>query len=131
MSSDNQMGKAARGLGAALLNATLLLTALVLVLAVTLVVQMRGLAHDGRDALRAEVVELRQQLAETRAAASQALVTLETRPATEAGDLAPVRDALAGLLDGLESRAIESPDPEMQRLVFQVFRAIADRMFAP
>lgn len=125
MSSENNLGKAARGLGAALLNATLLLTALVLVLAVVLVVQMRGLANDGRDALRAEVVELRAQLAETRAAASQALGALEDQPA---GELAPVREALSGLLDGLEARAVETEDPEMQRLVFDVFRAVMGRM---
>lgn len=110
---------ALRKLGAALLNATLMLAALVLLLAVVLVWQVRGLASDLREGLRAELVALQPQMQATREAARAAL---EDLPAT-----APARDDLAALVDQLEARPTAPQDTEslLRRVAFAVIAIAA------
>lgn len=75
-------------LGRALLDATLLLVAAVLVLLLLLAVQVRGIVSDARALMdsRAATTELR--LAEARAALDQALTRIDTRDQT--GPIAPI-----------------------------------------
>ncbi|MCA2013464.1 hypothetical protein LCM17_18375 [Cereibacter sphaeroides] len=110
---------ALRKLGAALLNATLMLAALVLLLAVVLVWQVRGLASDLREGLRTELVALQPQMQATREAARAAL---EDLPAT-----APARDDLAALVDQLEARPTAPQDSEslLRRIAFAVIAIAA------
>ena len=110
---------ALRKLGAALLNATLMLAALVLLLAVVLVWQVRGLASDLREGLRTELVALQPQMQATREAARAAL---EDLPAT-----APARDDLAALVDQLEARPTAPQDTEslLRRIAFAVIAIAA------
>ena len=129
MSSDPGPGGTARRLGAALLNATLLLLALILVLAVVLVVQLRGLAQDARGTSDAQIAALELRLSETRATARQALDALEAlearpapppspgaiRPAPDAAprpaDLQAVERALMDLVNELATLRIAPLDP--------------------
>ncbi|WP_068299423.1 hypothetical protein [Pararhodobacter sp. CCB-MM2] len=110
---------ALRKLGAALLNATLMLAALVLLLAVVLVWQVRGLASDLREGLRTELVALQPQMQATREAARAAL---EELPAT-----APAREDLAALVDQLEARPTAPQDTEslLRRIAFAVIAIAA------
>ena len=103
MSSDG-IGSRLRGVAAALLNATLLLAALVLALAVALAVQVRGVVNDGRADLRAEIVELRAQLAETRAELEQRAPQALTPGAIARPGVDPDLQAFAQSADALMQR---------------------------
>ncbi|WP_209425688.1 hypothetical protein [Pararhodobacter sp. SW119] len=78
-----------RSLGAALLNATLLLLALVLVLAIVLVVQLRGLAQETRLADRPDIATLEDRVAQAQATAQEALATLDALEARRGASSAP------------------------------------------
>jgi len=150
------LGPAVKRLGVALVNATLMLVALVLVLAVVLAVQVRGIAHDGRAELRAEIARLELQVSETRATAAQALAELEVRrDATRQSpgaiqpteplppDLAALHAALTELVERLASLDLPPPDPAapdldrlgdetfMRWLVLSFIRAVAREILSP
>jgi|GEM_PF-2079641 len=160
MSSDPSAGTALKRLGAALLNATLMLLALVLILTVVLVVQLRGLASDARPVTDARIATLEARLAETQATARQALETLGTleaqrpppspgaiRPATGAGagttvapELAEVERALLSLVAELAALRIAPLDPNtlehddeglIRWLVLVILRTAARGILAP
>ena len=125
-------GLALKRLGLALLNATLLLAVIALALAVTLVVQLRGLAGDMRDGVRSELVAMQPRVEAARSSARAALDALE--PAADGAVDAPARAAaredLRALIDRLE--ALE-PGPQtraeteslLQRLVMAVLATAA------
>ena len=86
-----------RKLGVAVLNATLMLAALVLLLAVLLVWQVRGLAQDMRGGLRAELASVQPRIEGARETARQALEAVDdarSRPAADTTELTAVRDSL-------------------------------------
>lgn len=154
-------GPALKRLGVALLNATLMLVALVLLLAVVLAVQVRGIAQDGRAELRTEISRLERQIAETRTTAQQALAELEARradppeaprpspgaipPETQAlpPDLAALQAALTDLVERLASLDLPPPDTVvtpherlddetfLRWLVLSFIRAVAREILAP
>lgn len=150
-------GPALKRLGVALVNATLMLVALVLLLAIVLAVQVRGIAQDGRAELRTEIARLEQQIAETRTTAAQALSELEARreagrgspgairPGTEdlPPELAALQAALTELVERLASLDLPPPDPSitpqtrlddetfMRWLVLSFIRAVAREILAP
>ena len=110
---------ALRKLGAALLNATLMLVALVLLLAVVLVWQVRGIVSDAREGPRTELVALQPQMQATREAAIAALQDLP--------DTAPAREDLRALVDQLEARPQlpEVTDSLLRRLALAVIATAA------
>lgn len=128
-------GARLRGLALALVNATLLLAALVLVQAVMLAVQVRGVVNDGRAELRAEIVELRGQLADTRAQ-----LALRAPPTSTPGAIAPRAPvdpdlaAFASAADALMTRleTMDGTDEEtLGRAFFAAFfRFVLGRMIA-
>jgi hypothetical protein len=148
-----------RSLGAALLNATLLLLALVLVLAIVLVVQLRGLAQETRPADGQEIAALEDRVAQAQATAQEALATLESleaqrsvlppapgaiRPApTESdppADLQAVERALMSLAGELAALRIAPLDPDalerdddslIRWLVLVILRTIARDFVEP
>jgi hypothetical protein len=96
-----------RKLGEALLNATLMLIALIVLLAVVLVMQVRGLTSD----LRADLAGMQDRSVEARSQAEEALAALEAARA-ERGDALPeavarARDGLSAALDGWAEQAPE------------------------
>jgi uncharacterized protein HemX len=103
MASDG-IGSRLRGVAAALLNATLLLAALVLALAVALAVQVRGVVTDGREELRAEIVDLRAQLAQTRSELEQRVTQAPAPGAIPRPGIDPDLQAFAQSADALMSR---------------------------
>ncbi|MFN3954675.1 MAG: hypothetical protein ACK4LQ_09490 [Pararhodobacter sp.] len=126
MPSDRSIGATLKKLGAALLNATLLLVVLALVLMLVLSLQLRGMLREvqgaAQDGLRSELVQFQTQLSETRASAAAALTALEARAAAEApapGAIRPAFDAdadaarLRALLEDLTQRldALEQSPP--------------------
>lgn len=93
-----------RKLGVAVLNATLMLAALVLLLAVLLVWQVRGLAQDMRGGLRAELATVQPRIEGARETARQALEAVDdarSRPAADTTELTAVRDSLRALIEAL------------------------------
>lgn len=107
-----------RALGAALLNATLLLAAIVLALGVTLVVQLRGLAAD----MRGSASLAAAQVSEAREQAAEALATLERAPPTaETGE---AREALRAALDRLAQVQPDAPDEQVDGIMRQLVLAI-------
>ena len=112
-----------RALGAALLNATLMLAALVLLLAVLLVWQVRGLAQDLREGMAAQIATNVQPRIE------EALTRLESQPAAPA-----VQDAQASLRAVLDELGrVDPADPVategvMRQLVIAVFASVVQRM---
>ena len=158
MSSEPGLGATLRRLGAALLNATLLLLALVLILAVVLVAQLRGLAQETRAASLDRVTALEARLAETQATAREALAALEAledgpRPPPPPGairltpeegtlpaDLDGVERALTGLVAELAALRIAPLDPDtlerdeeglIRWLVLVILRTAARGILAP
>ena len=122
---------ALKRLGIALLNATLLLAALVLFLAVMLVWQLRGFADDMRGGLRAELVALQPQVEAARTSAREALAALDSadgRPRMRE-DLA----ALVARLDALDPASAPRVETEslLQRLVLAILSAAAAGLLAP
>ena len=122
---------ALKRLGIALLNATLLLAALVLFLAVMLVWQLRGFADDMRGGLRAELVALQPQVEAARTSAREALAALDSadgRPQMRE-DLA----ALVARLDALDPATAPRIETEslLQRLVLAILSAAAAGLLAP
>ncbi|MFN4099957.1 MAG: hypothetical protein ACK4GT_09280 [Pararhodobacter sp.] len=87
-----------RQLGLALLNATLLLIALVLLLLVVLVWQLRGFADDLRTGLRSDLALMQAQVEATRETARASLQELPDSPQAQAA-----RQELARLVDRLEA----------------------------
>lgn len=105
-----------RDLAVALLNATLILIVAALLLAVILVVQLRGLATDLREGLRSELTALQPQLQATR---DQARAALDANPAPQ------VRAELESLLARLESLDPATlQGPETETLLRQIVLAI-------
>ena len=135
MQSDT--GSALKRLFVALLNATLLLAVIVLALAVTLVVQLRGLAGDARQGLRTELVAMQAQVEATRQRAELALEALAAAPAAPGTiPLAPrpemiqAQDSLRALIDDLDRfDPATAPQAEgeglLRRLVFAIFATVA------
>ena len=121
-----------RKLGAALLNATLMLAAIVLVLAVVLVWQVRGLAQDVRGGLRSEIAEVQPRIDAARETARQALAAVDdarTAPAADreanATELDAVQANLRALIDELGS--LQPPaegGDETESLIRQLVLAI-------
>lgn len=117
----SELGSRLRALGLALLNATLMLAALVLLLAVLLVWQLRGFASD----MQTSLAGARMQLTEARLNARSALEALGD-PAREAA----ARQDLAGLverLDALDPPALPEGDSEslLRRLVLAIIATAA------
>lgn len=110
---------ALRKLGAALLNATLMLVALILLLAVVLVWQVRGVASDLRDGFRTELVALQPQLQATLQSAREALQDLP--------ETAPAREDLRALVDQLETPPTlpQDTDSLLRRLALAVIALAA------
>ena len=105
-----------RDLAVALLNATLLLIVAALLLAVILVVQLRGLASDLRDGVHSQITTLQPQL---QAAREQARAALDANPAPQA------RAELESLLARLETLDPATlPTPESDSLLRQIVLAI-------
>lgn len=131
---------ALRKLGAALLNATLMLVAIILLLAVLLVWQVRGLAQDLTGGLRSEIVAIQPQVAQAREAAQQALVAVEEARA-ESSETAP--DALSGaqenlraLIDDLGTLSppvdgMDETESLIRQLVLAIFSAAARGLTQP
>ena len=125
-----------RKLGAALLNATLMLAALVLLLAVLLVWQVRGLAQDMRGGLRAELATVQPRIEGARETARQALEAVDdaqSRPAADAAELTAVRYSLRALIEALGrleaapgsiSEVGQEPGDETESLIRQLVLAI-------
>jgi hypothetical protein len=76
-------------LGRALLDATLLLFALVLVLLLLLAVQVRGIVGDARALVDGRAAILDQRLIDARATLDQALARVEAREPATPGAIAP------------------------------------------
>ncbi len=158
MSSETGLGSTLKRLGAALLNATLLLLVAILILAVVLIGQLRGLAQETRAASQAEIAALETRLAETQATARQALEALEAlearrapppapgaiRLAPETGelpaDLEAVERALMSLVAELAALRIAPLDPEtlerdeeglIRWLVLVILRTVARGILEP
>lgn len=135
----SEIGSALKRLFVALLNATLLLAVIALVLAVTLVVQVRGLAQEARQGLHGELVALQAQIEVTRQRAQAALAVIEAAPAPASpGAIAPqprpeigeARDTLRALIDDLArfdpvTAPAEAGEGLLQRLVFAIFAVAA------
>ncbi len=103
----SETGSAIKRLGLALLNATLLLAVIALALAVTLTVQLRGLADDLRDGIRSEIVALQPRLEAARTSARDALEALDqTQDSPQA---TTARADLRALIDRLETL---EPEPQ-------------------
>jgi len=128
-SEQSTLGK----LGAALLNATLMLVAIVLLLAVVLVWQVRGLADDMRSGLRSELTMLQPRVDAARSTAVEALGALDT--ARQAQPDAPpevtqAQDSLRALIDDLSAldpapENAEQAESVLRRLVFAIFATAA------
>lgn len=105
-----------RKLAEALLNASLLLTAIVLALALALVVQVRGLASDLHDGLQTQLATIQPRLEATRETMREALVALDgagagpTPDEPPAPELALARDRLRAALDNLSALEV-APGP--------------------
>lgn len=96
----SETGSRLKQLGLALLNATLMLVALVLLLAVVLVWQLRGLATD----LRTDLVAMQGQVQAARTEAREALAALDDPERAGAA-----REDLRALVTRLEAME-EAPD---------------------
>lgn len=124
-----------RRLGEALLNATLLLAAIVLFLAVMLVWQLRGFADDMRTGLRTELVVLQPRVDAARQSAQAALGALEAARQAQPDAVVPpeavqAQERLRTLLDTLatwEPSAAETDpaDGIWQRLVLALVATAA------
>ena len=114
-----------RKLGAALLNATLMLVALILLLALLLVWQLRGLAQDLRLGLRAEIATLAPQIDAARTSAAEALARLQDPEA---------RRELTALIDRLD-RFENSPPPQtdsaLRALALAIIATAAGQLLDP
>lgn len=116
-----------RDLGVALLNAMLLLIVAALLLAVTLVVQLRGLATDLREGVRTELATVQPQL---QAARDQARAALDASPAPEArADL----QALVDRLDALDPATLPTPEADtiLRQIVIAILTAAAGIVAGP
>ncbi|MCB1406944.1 MAG: hypothetical protein KDK01_12000 [Rhodobacteraceae bacterium] len=136
-------GGALRRLGVALLNATLLLAALVLLLAVILVWQVRGLATDMRDGLRSELVTIQPRVEEARHSAQEALSALDAAAQAPGATTSPppvavtqAQDRLRALLDdlatldpGLENA--EQTESLLRRLALLIIATAAQGLLDP
>jgi hypothetical protein len=127
----------------ALLNATLLLAALVLLLAVILVWQVRGLATDMRDGLRSELVTIQPRVEEARHSAQEALSALDAAAQAPGATTSPppvavtqAQDRLRALLDdlatldpGLENA--EQTESLLRRLALLIIATAAQGLLDP
>ena len=107
-----------RALGAALLNATLLLAAIVLALALALVWQVRGIAQD----LRGSVAVVQPQIDDARAQAQSALQALQQAPQTR--DTTAAQDSLRAALTRLEQVSPTTSDEQVEGIMRQFALAI-------
>lgn len=103
----SETGSRLKQLGLALLNATLMLVALVLLLAVVLVWQLRGLADEVRTGLRTDLAAMQGEVQAARTEAREALAALDDpeRAGTAREDLR----ALVTRLEALDPAAV-TPD---------------------
>lgn len=117
----SEIGSRLRALGLALLNATLMLAALVLLLAVLLVWQLRGFASD----MQASLAGAQLQLTEVRLNAREALDALDdpARAGQARQDLARLLDQL----DALDPATAPAAETEslLQRLVLAIIATAA------
>lgn len=109
-----------RELGLALLNATLMLGALVLLLAVVLVWQLRGFADEARTGLRTDLAAMRAEVQAARTEAREALVALDD-PAREGAAREDLR-ALVARLEALDT--VAAPPAEAESLLRRLALAI-------
>lgn len=129
---------ALRRLGVALLNASLLLAALVLLLAVVLVWQVRGLATEMREGLRSDLVTIQPRIEGARRSAQEAMSALDSARQTPDAPpaVAQAQERLQTLLDDL---AALDPSPEnaeqtesvLRRLVLMIIATAAQGLLAP
>lgn len=117
-----------RALGAALMNATLLLAAIVLALALALVWQVRGLAQD----LRGSVAIVQPQIEEARSQTRAALETLERSP--QGRDTTVAQDSLRAAIERLEQidpqASDEQVDGVMRQFALAIFATVARMMLS-
>ncbi|MBN8290344.1 hypothetical protein JI664_00035 [Rhodobacter sp. NTK016B] len=114
-----------RKLGAALLNATLMLVALILLLGVLLVWQLRGLTQDLRLGLRAEIATLAPQIDAARTSAAEAMARLQDPEAQR--DLT----ALIDRLDRLETQPQPQSDSALRALALAIIATAASQILGP
>jgi len=121
----SETGGRLKQLGLALLNATLMLVALVLLLLVVLVWQLRGFADDIRTGLRSDLAVMQAQVESTRDSARSALQGLPDSPEAQAArqDLARLVDRLEALDPG--ALVPDETDALLHRLVLAILATAA------
>lgn len=126
-----------RDLGVALLNATLLLIVAALFLAVTLVVQVRGLANDLQTGMQERIATLQPQIEAARTEARAALDALESAAAAAPGAIPqaapPALTELRGLVERLETLTPAAPqtDPLLRQIALAIIATAARGLLAP
>lgn len=116
----SETGSRLKQLGLALLNATLMLVALVLLLAVVLVWQLRGLADDVLTGLRTDLAAMQGELQAARTEAREALAALDD-PAREGA----AREDLRALVTRLEALDPAAAAPDASGEDASLFRRLA------